>query len=53
MYHPARRNIVRESIIATEVMKLERRQARERVADRKGPVAGAREIRAARVPRIS
>jgi hypothetical protein len=41
MYHPARRNIVRERIIATEVMKLEKRQARERAAGSKLPLAGA------------
>ena len=48
MYHPARRRIVRECIIATEVMKLERRQARERAANRKGPVAAPREVGTAR-----
>lgn len=46
MYHPARRKIVRERIIAAEVMKLEQRQARERAADPKSRPAGARDLRA-------
>lgn len=48
MYHPARRNIVRERIVAVEVMKLERREARERAADPKPRLAGARDLRAER-----
>jgi hypothetical protein len=46
MYQPARRNIVRERIIASEVMKLEKRQARERAAGSKSPLAGASDVRA-------
>ena len=44
MYHPTRRHIVRERIITAEVMKLERRQARERAADRKTPDPGVRDV---------
>jgi hypothetical protein len=53
MHHPARRGIVRERIILAEVMKLERRQARERAADAKPPLTGAREVRAERAERRS
>jgi hypothetical protein len=38
MYHPDRPHIVRERIIAAEVMKLERRQERERATHPKSPV---------------
>jgi hypothetical protein len=46
MYHPDRPHIVRERIIAAEVMKLERRHARERAAHPKSPVDEARDVRA-------
>jgi hypothetical protein len=45
MYHPTRPHIVRERIITAEVMKLERRQARERAADRELRRASARDAR--------
>jgi hypothetical protein len=43
MYQPIRRHIVRERIITEEVMKLERRHARERAADPESRRAGARD----------
>jgi hypothetical protein len=51
MYQPARRNIVREHIIAVEVMKLERRQARARAGDPKAQLTGVRDRRAERAER--
>jgi hypothetical protein len=44
MYRPTRHHIVRERIIAAEVMKFERRQALERAADRKVRDARPRDV---------